>query len=581
MAFDSGMLAAVAHEIRTRASGARVDKINQPEKAEMLFSLRSEKENLKLCVSASSGSPRICFEEAPKENPKLPPSLCMAFRKHLSGSRLITAELMGFERVVRFTFAARDELGYISEKYLYAEIMGRSSGFILCNDKNKVITASRFVDLSAAVQRKILPGISYELPPKQDKLDPMSESREGFLSRLEKASAEASAEAYIRNSYMGISPLIAREIVFSASGKSDAALGECNAERLWFYFSAVMDLIKSCDFTPTLIKDKNGKNLDFTFMEIRQYGDGAVTEKKESVSALIEEFFAGKNKAETAKHYAHDLFTVAKNVQSRLAKKLIALENELAECKKKDGFKLYGDLITANIYKVQKGDTVLVCENWYDEDCPEIKIPLDIRLTPAQNAQSYYKKYAKLKTGEQFKTEQIERAKAELDYMETVLDSLERAQTDDDYSYIREELQAGGYIKKSNVTPGRKPRANLPEKMHLASGRTVYCGKNNYQNDLLDSKIAGKHDYWFHVKNYPGSHVIMLCEAGEDPDERDFTDAAMLAAYNSKVRGSKNVAVDYTLVKNLKKPAGSPPGFVTYLTNYTAYVDAELPEGLS
>ncbi len=578
MAFDSGMLSAMADEINTLAKGARVDKINQPEKAEIVLTLRCDGVTRKLCISAFSGAPRICFENSPKDNPKTAPSLCMSLRKHLGGSKLKECFLMGFERVVCFSFDARDELGYISEKRIYAEIMGKSSGFILCDAAGKVITASRFVDLSANASRKLIPGITYELPASQGKSDPTCEKKEEFLKKAE-AAGEQSGEIFIRNTYMGISPLIAREIVYRVTGSVDSLLSEIPHEALWQSFSDIVELIKDKRFTPTLIRDENGKNVDFTFTDIKQYGKGFTTERKESLSELVEEYFATKHKAETAKHYAHDIYTVASNVHAKLSKKLIILSEELDECKKKDEYKHYGDLITANIYKIKQGDTAVRLVNYYKEDCPEETVVLDKRLSPSQNAQSYFKKYAKLKKGEIFKKEQIELAKRELEYIESVIESLDRAESDDEYSHIRDELILGGYMKKSSVTPGKKAASNLPQKQYLPSGRVVYIGKNNMQNDYIDSRIASKRDWWFHTKNYAGSHVVMISD-DKEPTNEDFTNAARLAAYNSKARRGENVAVDYTLVKNLKKPAGSPPGFVTYLSNYTAYVDALLPEGM-
>lgn len=578
MAFDSGMLSAMVAEINALAKDARVDKINQPEKSEIVLTLRCEGVTRKLCISASSGAPRICFEESPKDNPKTAPSLCMSLRKHLGGSKLKSCFLMGFERVVCFSFDARDELGYISEKRIYAEIMGKSSGFILCDASGKVLTASRFVDLSANAQRKLLPGITYELPTSQGKEDPLSIAKDDFLSRVQNA-GDMKAELFIRNTYMGISPLIAREIAYRASGSVDSTLSQLSADALWQSFLSITELIRNKKFTPVLIRSKDGKNVDFTFTDIKQYGEGFKVEQRESFSELVEEYFATKNKAETAKHYAHDLYTVASNVQTKLAKKLVILNAELTECQKKDEYKHYGDLITANIYMIKQGDTAVRLVNYYKEDCPEETVTLDKRLSPSQNAQSYFKKYAKLKKGEIFKREQIELAKRELEYIESVIESLDRAENDDEYSHIRDELILGGYMKKSTVTPGRKAASNMPVRQYLPSGRPVYVGKNNMQNDYIDSKLASKRDWWFHTKNYAGSHVVMISDDKEPLDE-DFTNAARLAAYNSKARGGENVAVDYTLVKNLKKPAGSPPGFVTYLSNYTAYVDAVLPEGM-
>ncbi len=577
MAFDSGMLSAVVSEINRLAAGARVDKINQPERAEIVLSLRAEAKNLKLCISAASGSPRICFEKEPKENPKVAPSLCMALRKYLSGSKLTGCELVGFERVVLFRFAARDELGYISEKRIYAEIMGKSSGFILCDGNDKIITASRFVDLSANAERKLLPGISYELPPSQGKKNPLEESGEYFFAMLDKAPAEMSAELFVRNTYMGISPLISREIVFRASGSVDTLLCDINHGKLFAQFLYFVRVIKSKEFVPYLVSLGEKSGTDFTFMPITQYGADAVCEEKESFSALVEEYFSAKNKAETARHYAHDLFLVVQNAQAKLSRKLDALAKELDDCKKKEEYKLCGDLITANIFMLKKGDKAARLVNYFDESCPEVNIKLDERLTPAQNAQSYFKKYNKLKNGEIFKAQQIEKAKSELIYMDSVLDSLERAGTDDEYAHIREELIMGGYIKKSAVPSGRKLKSNTPVRYTLPSGRPIFCGKNNVQNDYIDSKLAEKNDWWFHVKNYAGSHVVMVT-AGTEPTDEDFTLAAQFAAYNSKQRGQTGVAVDYTLVKNLKKPSGSAPGFVTYSTNYTAYVDAFMPD---
>lgn len=584
MAFDSGMLASVAYEINKLASGARVDKINQPEKAEAVFTLRATGETLRLCISASSGSPRICFEKNPKENPITAPSLCMALRKYLGGSKLISAELLGFERIILFKFAARDELGYIGEKRIYAEIMGKSSGFFLCDGDDRIITGSRFVDLSANAERKILPGMKYTLPPPQDKLDTMKVTKDIFFSRLDRAPEGMSAEAFIRNSFLGISPLVSREIVFLASGSVDSVIGSVSKEKLWFFFESTVNIIKTCDFSPCVIKGIDGSYIDFCFMPIKQYKSDAICEIKESVSDAVEEFFAKKGKAETEKHYAHDIFTAVNNAHARLAKKITLFQKELEDCKQKDDFKRDGDLITANIYRIKKGDTLLEATDWSRTDengnAPLVRISLSSRLSPSQNAQAYYKKYTKLKNGELFKTEQLKKAVCELDYIDSVADSLERAGSDDEYIHIREELASGGYIKKSTVTPGRKPKSNAPVCMYLPTGREIYCGKNNSQNDVIDSKIASKNDWWFHIKHYPGSHVVMITGQSE-PTEEEFTMAARLAAYNSKARGAENAEVDYTQVKNLKKPAGSAPGFVTYNTNYTAYVDAICPPPVS
>ncbi len=577
MAFDAGFTAAVLQEIAAGAVGARIEKIFQPSKESVLLILRGERtdegkgQTLRLLIDAGTANPRMGFADPEFDNPKVPPMFCMLLRKHLSGARITSVRQLGFERAAEFAFEGRDELGYLSQKYIYAEIMGKFSNLIFCDSDRRVLAAVHTQDLSGGSKRPILPGISYTPPPPQEgKISPLDETRDGFLTARE--GSELPDGKFLMSRYAGLSPLIAREIAFAADG---------DPESLWQGFSEIVRRVREGDFIPTLLVTPEGAPTDYTFLPVRQYGSAVLCRPCESFSRLLETFFAERSRNERIRQRASDVLRLLTAAESRLTKKLAAQEADLLACREKESFRLAGDLITANIYRLKRGITEASLPDYSQADGPLVTVTLDGRLTPAQNAQRYYKKYNKCKSAELHLTEQMDKAREELRYLDTVFDALTRAETENDLSEIRRELYESGYASRMKHYTAAKLPAPKPLTFTTSGGWKLLVGKNNSQNDYITHKVAGKNDLWFHVKGMPGSHVILLCD-GAEPDALDFTEAATVAAVYSKAPVGQKVAVDYTRVRNLKKPPASKPGFVTFSQNYSAYVtpDREVAERL-
>ncbi len=569
MAFDAGMVSAIVHELNNRIIGARVEKVTQPERDELVLLLHHGRENLRLSLSSGTNNPHFNLTSVVKENPAVPPMFCMLLRKHLTGSRVAGITQLGFERAVEFAFDSYDELGFETKKYLVTETMGKYSNIILLNGEKKVVSALKIIDLATSSVRQILPGFPYELPPAQKKLSPLEVSKDEFDS-LVTAFGDIPADKFILSNFYGFAPLVTREIACLAGGESDAPVYSLG-ERLWQSFLCVRDIIINGTYEPWLVCDKSGKPVEYLFFEPKEYGSDFEVKRLNDFGSLLDEYFGRRDRAERIRQRTSDIFRLLTNAESRLTKKLDLQRRDLEACSDKAKYKLWGDLITANIYRLSRGMESAVLENYYEDDCGEIEIPLDKRLTPQQNAQKYYKRYTKSKTAEVELAKQIKLAEAELEYIYTVFDSLTRAESESDILEIREELHSSGYASRMKNYSIKKLSAPKLMEFKTSGGYRVLCGKNNRQNDHLTTRVAGRQDYWFHVKNQPGSHAVLFCD-GEEPAERDFTEAAMIAAYYSKVSEGENVPVDYTLVRNIRKPAGSKPGFVTYSTNYTAYV---------
>ncbi len=565
MAFDAGMVGAVAHEINERINGARVEKVYQPEKDELVLALHTKEGNLRLSIAAGANNPRISFVTRQKENPPTPFLFCTLARKHLTGAKILSVRRVDFERVVEIAFDSRDEMGFYETKYMYAEIMGKYSNLIFTDKDKKILGVLRPVDFTTSTKRQLLGGMFYELPPKQDKLSPLALSKDEFMARAENA-PDMATEKFITSNYMGISSLVAREIAC----RSVERIGLSPAF-VWDVFSAFAEGLQNNKYRPTIVYE-GSKPIAYSFMPIKQYGEGFRVEERESCSEVIEEFFDVKDNLEHSKKRASDLFKLVTNAKARLSKKLALQEAELAECAKKEEYKRVGDLITANMYQLKRGMTKVKVIDYYDEEMPEVEITLDSRLAPAQNAQSYYKKYNKAKHAEKELALQIEAAEEELRYIDTVADSLERAVGQSELDEIRRELLSAGYGSKIKKAAAAKPIKTKPLEYVTSGGYRLLCGKNNLQNDHITTKVAAKSDWWFHVKNAPGSHVIMFLDGKDEPDAKDFTEAAALAAFHSSLSDGESVAVDYTEVRYIKKPAGAKPGFVTYTTYWTAYV---------
>lgn len=577
MAFDAGMVLALACELSGKIVGARVEKVHQPERDEIALLLHLGRENFRLALSASPNNPRVHLSTQSKENPSAPPMFCTMLRKYLTGAKITEVRTLGFERIIFIDFEAHDDLGYPFKVTLVAEIMGKYSNIIFCRDDSmKILGAIRPVDFTTSRVRQVLPGMLYEAPPAQNKKNPLEETREGFLA-LTKASDRRS-DKFITDTYLGISSLVAREIAHrSVPNVSDSPEALCDA------FFDFVEILKEKKFKAVMIIDEDSRPIEYAFFDILQYS-GMKKQSFESISQLIEAFFSTRDNTERVKQRAADIFRLLSNTKARLEKKTALQFSELEECEKKEEMRKFGELITANIYMLKKGMSHAKVVDYYAEDTPEILIPLDTRLTPAQNAQGYFKKYTKMKNAEREIAKQIEHTERETAYIDSVLDSLSRASGQSELDEIRRELAEAGYAsaQKKQNTSKKAQNTGKPIEYITSGGYRLLCGKNNLQNDYLTTKFAEKGDWWFHVKDAPGSHVIMLLEGKEEPPPKDFTEAATVAAFNSSLTDGKNVSVDYTLVRHIKKPSSSKPGFVTYTTYWSAVVtpDRELCEKL-
>lgn len=588
MAFDAGMLAAVISEIREKALGARIEKVFQPGKEEIILQMRAFEGGKRLMINVASGNSRIGFSEHSMENPQNPPMFCMLLRKHLNGAKLTGIRQPGFERVAILEFETRDEMGFPCTRSLVAEIMGKYSNLIFVDENMKILSALKIVDFTTSSLRQVLPGMKYELPPAQDKTNPLDVTEEKFASMTDTASGDLRADKFISNGFLGISAALAREIVFRATRFTDTPLEYCDRERLWKSFSEIFDNIKNNRFSPCIVCDpeNSDKPVEYCFTELTQYGSKMKLKMFESASEMLDVCFESRDRETRVHQRAADILKLLTNAETRLHKKIELQKGELAECEKGAEYKRMGDLIVSNIYLLERGmkSAQITDYSTYDENTgsyPVVTVTLDERLSPSANAQRYFKKYNKSKVAKTELAKQIAIAESELEYIYTVFDALTRAETVSDLAEIREELYHSGYASKMRTYTSHKQSAPSVTKYRTSGGYTVLCGRNNMQNEYITHKAADKNDYWFHVKNAPGSHVVMLC-GGEEPSERDFTEAAEIAAYNSKVEASEKTAVDYTKIRFIKKPPASKPGYVIYHTYWTAYVtpDKEKIESL-
>lgn len=574
MAFDAGMLACMTWEILSESRGARVEKVYQPDRDEIHIQIRSLHGGKRLLINAGSNNPRIGFTEISKENPQNPPMFCVLLRKHLQGARLSDIEQFGFERAVMLSFDTRDEMGFDTKCYLVAELMGKYSNLIFLDANKRIVSALKTVDFTTSSLRQVLPGMIYELPPKQDKNDPLECDKEQFFALFDEAYADQRADKFIISSFLGISNAVAREMAYRACGDIDATLRSCSALRLYEAFCEIIGHIKESRYTPTMIYDGESA-IEYAFCRLTHY-KGFEIKDFDSPSQMIDVFFEARDREVRVKQKATDILKILTNSETRLLKKIDKQRAELEDCKQGEKFKKQGDLITSNIYAIERGmkRVELIDYEAYDEESGEfgkVVIELDTRLSPSSNAQRMYKKYNKCKNAERELAIQIEKAQRELEYIYSVFDALAHAENTSDLVEIRDELYTSGYASKMKNYRPQKRKSTAFMRFKTSGGYTVLCGKNNIQNENITFNLASKSDYWFHVKNKAGSHVVMLCN-GEEPDAINFTEAAEIAAYYSSVQGGVNVPVDYTFAKNVKKIQGANPGLVIYHTNWTAYV---------
>lgn len=559
MPLDAVCLQAVVAELAPQITGSRIEKIQQPARDQVVLLLRG---NRRLLLSAGGGQPRLHLTELPRDNPAQPPMFCMLLRKYLSGGIIESIQQAPLERVVTLTVSAADELGERSQFSLILEAVARRANLILADKDGHIIDCLRRIDFEMNPDRQVLPGLFYHLPTPPDKVSPFTVTEEEFAALTAAAGEGAPADQWLVRTVNGLSPLVARELTFRACGSTDAPVTG-QAAALWSAFAAWRDTVNEKHFTPAMLK-RSGVPMDFTYLHVGQYGGAAEEETYTSFSRLLDDFYEKREQAERVKQKGQDLVKTASNGAARLRRKIAAQEQELAESKNRDKWRVYGELITANLYRMERGMSRLTAQNYYDPDCADVDIPLDVRLSPQENAAKYFKKYTKAKTAEKYITAQLEKARVELTYLESVLQELTLAESEQDFNDIRAELTDGGYLRAKGRKQPQRP--SKPREFRSTAGLRILVGRNNRQNDRLTAKDAEKWDIWLHTQRIHGSHVI-LCTGGAQPDEQSLLEAASLAAYFSQAQDGTKVPVDYAPVKFVKKPASSPPGFVNY-TNY-------------
>lgn len=581
MALDGAFLYAVKQELDVLIGG-RIDKIYQPSREEIIVSIRTRQGGFKLLISASASSARIHITQMNVDNPMTPPMFCMLLRKHLGGGKLSAIRQDGLERIIYLDFECINELGDIVTVTLACEIMGKYSNIIVINNEGKIIDSIKRVDGDMSRERIVLPGMPYEFPPRDDRISFVDSDEETIRSTVSNLKNAELSKALI-SAFEGISPVLAREwAYYTGKGKelNGAEMSSDEIDRLVFVIMMSKKALIGNDCRFTTVTNKEGLLKDFSFIRLNQYGNLMITKEHTSACELLDYFYAQRDRTARLKQRANDLFRLLMNTTERITKRIANQKNELKDCEKKEDMKLKGDLLSANIYRLQKGDKKAVLENFYDESCPQIEIKLDSRLTPSQNAQKYYSEYRKSLTAEKKLAEQIALGEEELKYIDSVFDSLTRANTENEVNELRLELAEQGYIRAVRLK-GKPPKSNPPAEYLSSDGYTILLGRNNKQNDKLTLKTAAKTDIWLHTHNIPGSHAIIVTN-GETPPDSTIEEAAIIAAVNSKAKDSSQVPVDYCLVKFVKKPVGAKPGMVIFTNNKTLYVtpDKEFEERL-
>lgn len=581
MALDGAFLYTVRNELLPLIGG-RVEKIHQPSREEVIISIRTKSGSKKLYISANAGSARVHITENTVDNPQTPPMFCMLLRKRLGSGKLIDIRQDGLERILFLDFECVNELGDIVTVTLAVEIMGRCSNLIIVSGDGRVIDSIKRVDEEMSRERMVLPGMEYTLPPRDDRLNFLTCEPEDIKERLAGTQPKELSKALIRI-FEGISPILAREWAYFAGRgahiESDTISSD-QLDRLLFTIKRTREQVLSGECCFSVVSDKEGQLKDFSFVRLSQFGTLMYTKELSGPSELLDYFYSERDRAARTKQRANDLFKLLMNLTDRTSRRIAAQREELDACADKERAKLFGDLISANMYRIQKGDSSAVVENFYDEECPQVTIPLDVRKTPAQNAQHYYGEYKKSVTAEEKLAEQIQKGEEELQYLESVFDSLTRASSENDIIQLRLELREQGYVRYAGGK-AKPPKALPPIEYKSSDGFSILVGRNNKQNDQLSLKFAEKTDIWLHTQLITGSHVLILTD-GETPPDKTIEEAAVIAAVNSSGRDSGLVPVDYCLARYVKKPAGAKPGKVIFTNYKTAFVkpDRELEQSL-
>ena len=588
MSLDGAFLHSAMMEMLDRKLiGGRVDKIHQPSREEIIVTIRTFGGAEKILFSANSACARVNLTDTTPENPKQPPVLCMLFRKFLSGGRLTAIHQDGLERIINFDFECTNEIGDTVHNRLVAEIMGKHSNIILLTEKSdgwRVVDSVKRITDDISSVRRILPNILYELPPREEKINFLDYDFGDFRVRLSEYSEQRIAKA-LPMIFEGISPIFARECAYSCTKDVDAVvntLTEDQWDKLVFFIKKSRDILKERSGC-TVVTDKYGKPKDFCFIPVAQYGAEMTESHFDSPNALLDKFYGSRADADRIKQRSGDLMKTILNIYERISRKLEVQKQELAECADREDFRVCGDLLSTNIYRMERGMNEIEVDDFVNGGKRVIK--LDIRLTPSQNAQKYYAEYRKLDTAEKMLTKLIEQGEKELVYIDSVFDAASRigsgTGSDAELSEIKRELQETGYMRQSKDDKCKNEKPLPPLKFRSTDGFDILVGRNNYQNDRLTLKTANGNDMWLHTQNIAGSHTIIVADGKEIPDNT-IVEAATLAAYCSKARNGTKIPVDYTKVRFVKKPNGAKPGMVIFTNNKTILVnpDEELYERL-
>ena len=563
MAFDATFLTAVLDEIRARAAEARVEKIHQPSRDTIIFHLRCREGREKLLFAANPTAPRLHLTTASPENPAEPPMFCLLLRKHLMGARLNSVTQIPMERCAAFTFDCTDEMGYPVQKKLVCELMGRTCNIYLLSPEGRIIDCLRRIGLDESAKRAALPGLNYQEPEAITKADPRSWGIGDYVNFLEAPGSDLLSQR-LMDALGGLSPLVCREAALFAAGSTDARVEELNvsaaADRLDLFFREHLNHPRPCYYALP-----DGTPKQFAFCPIREYGE---CREAASFGALLDMYYTVRDRKDAMRQKSQAVRKTVQNLCTRITRKLAIQEKELEATFDRERLRQLGDIVTANIHRIVKGQTVVQCEDFYDENMTLIDIPISPILSPQQNAAKFYKDYAKLKNAEKELTKQISLGEEELHYLKSVLEELSRAETEAELEEIRRELQDGGYIKADTGRKRMKQHRVAPMRFESTDGYPIYVGRNNRQNDELTFKLARKDDIWCHASKVHGSHVIISC-GGTTPPDDTVTQAAQLAAYYSETTAGQNIPVDVTPVKQVKKLPGAKPGMVIYHTYRT------------
>ncbi len=578
MPLDAVCLSALSQELSSQLLGCRIDKIHQPSRDEVLLSFRGGEGNLRLLLSASPSRPRAQLTRLPRENPAQPPMFCMLLRKHFAGAKLLEIVQPPLERLLRFVFETSNELGDRVQKELILEAMGKHSNLIVMDTEGRIVDCLRRVSQDMSAERQVLPGMFYRLPPNQGKHNLLLMNQTERQNLAKQLPQGIPMDSCFVQWFAGISPLIARELSLEIGGASDALVSDHAPQMIDTLLQLLRNVSKG-QYSPHMLL-RQGKPVDFSFRPLWQYGTESESIAMLDFATLLDSFYAERESYEHIRQKGQTLIRTVTSARDRVVRKLGFQKKEWLDTQNRESLREKGDLITANLYRLEKGLRQFETENFYDPDCAPVRITLDPLLTPQQNATRYYKQYQKAKTAEAMLTEQIAKGEKEAFYLQSVLESLALAEGVRDLDEIRQEMELGGYIRSQSKQKGRQKPKKIQSKLlecQSSTGFRISVGRNNTQNDMLTCRMASRGDIWFHVQGIHGAHVILWTE-GQEVDVQSMTEAASLAAWFSQGRGGNKIPVDYTPVRYVKKPAGAKPGMVIYTTYETAYVSPTAEE---